>query len=197
MKNRRNLMTKSKIRTISLAKQRSLTRSERIEKSLGIKERFFEWFDLTNISFFHYFRSIEEKNEVETSFIIKELRQKPFSIRTVAPRVNFEEKILEHIEVNRDTRFETNHWGITEPAGNELMDEKEIDLVLVPLLCFDKRGFRVGYGGGYYDKFLSRCRKDCLKIGLSFFEPIEEIEDIKPHDIGLDYCVTPEKTWNF
>ena len=190
-------MNKTELRKIYLDRQKSLTKSERIEKSLAIKEKFFESFDLSSISVFHYFHSIEEKGEVETSFIINDLWRKHFLIKTGAPRVNFEEKILEHIEVNRNTRFETNHWGISEPVGDELIDEKEIDLVVVPLLCFDKRGFRVGYGGGFYDKSLSRCRDDCLKIGLSFFKPIEEIEDVKDHDVALGSCVTPDRVYEF
>ena len=67
----------------------------------------------------------------------------------------------------------------------------------MPLLCCDRRGFRVGYGKGFYDKFLSRCRPDCLKIGLSFFEPTEIIADINDYDVKLDYCVTPENRYKF
>jgi len=64
--------------------------------------------------------------------------------------------------------------------------------VLVPLLCFDRRGHRVGYGRGYYDRFLARCRHDCKKIGLSFFEPLAEIDDVHEGDVELNYCVTPD-----
>lgn len=44
---------------------------------------------------------------------------------------------------------------------------------------------------------MSLCREDCLKIGLSFFEPVDEIEDIHEFDVKLDYCITPEKIWEF
>ena len=81
--------------------------------------------------------------------------------------------------------------------GVELIDEKEIDLVLVPLLCFDKKGFRVGYGKGFYDRFLSKCRSDVLKIGLSYFKPVEKIEDVRDFDVALDYCITPKGVWHF
>ncbi|MDH3493028.1 MAG: 5-formyltetrahydrofolate cyclo-ligase, partial [Acidobacteriota bacterium] len=72
-----------------------------------------------------------------------------------------------------------------------------LDFVLVPLLCFDRRGHRVGYGGGYYDRFLAKVRPDCLKIGLSFFGPVDEIEDVHEGDIRLDYCVMPERIYDF
>ena len=73
----------------------------------------------------------------------------------------------------------------------------EIDLVLVPLLAFDKNGYRVGYGKGYYDKFLSNCRPDVIKIGLSFFDAVDEIEDIDDYDLPLNFCVTPQRLYDF
>ena len=73
------------------------------------------------------------------------------------------------------TKLTVNRWHILEPTGNETVEIGKLDAVLVPLLCFDERGFRVGYGKGFYDKFLKNCRRDCLKIGLSYFTPVEEI----------------------
>ncbi len=159
-------MIKSKLRKIYLAKQKSLSEPERREKSIQIKERFFANFDLQEINVLHLFLSIAEKGEIETSFIFDELRAKFPQIRTVVPRVDFVEDHLEHLEFNAETKLKTNHWGIKEPVGNDFIGETEIDLVLVPMLCFDERGFRVGHGKGYYDKFLSLCREDCLKIGV-------------------------------
>jgi 5-formyltetrahydrofolate cyclo-ligase len=64
-------------------------------------------------------------------------------------------------------------------------------------LCFDLRGFRVGYGKGFYDRFLKKCRADCKKIGLSFFEPVKEISDIEEFDVALNFAVTPQEIYNF
>lgn len=72
-----------------------------------------------------------------------------------------------------------------------------LDAVLVPLIAFDARGFRVGYGKGFYDRFLKTCRADCLKIGLSLFPPVEKIADTADFDVKLDACATPEKIWRF
>jgi len=90
-----------------------------------------------------------------------------------------------------------NAFGIAEPSAGEIVEPGEIDLALVPLLAFDQHGYRVGYGKGYYDKFLSQCREDVIKIGLSFFEPVDEIGDINQFDIPLNYCVTPQKVYEF
>ncbi len=72
-----------------------------------------------------------------------------------------------------------------------------IDWVLVPLLAFDRRGHRVGYGKGFYDRFLAGCRSDARKIGLSLFAPVVAIDDIGSQDVALDAVVTPDRVWTF
>ena len=99
--------------------------------------------------------------------------------------------------VDDDTAFAVNKYGVEEPIDGIDMFPSEIDMVIVPLLCFDKKGYRVGYGKGYYDRFLQQCRKDCIKIGFSYFEAIDQIEDVNKHDVKLDYCITPETIYQF
>ena len=86
--------------------------------------------------------------------------------------------------------------AVREPAGTGI-PPTEIDAVLVPGLCFDQMGHRVGYGKGYYDKFLSQCRPDCIKIGLSLFPLIDMIDGVGPHDVALDDCITPATLISF
>ena len=64
-------------------------------------------------------------------------------------------------------------------------------------MIFDHQGHRVGYGKGYYDRFLGECNRYTLKVGLSFFDPVSKIEDIDTNDIALDYAVTPRETYAF
>lgn len=94
------------------------------------------------------------------------------------------------------TIFEANKFGIDEPIDGLPMFPEEIDMVFVPLLAFDKTGNRVGYGKGYYDRFLKECREDIIKIGFSFFEA-EEAIDINAFDVKLDYCITPITIYSF
>ena len=84
-----------------------------------------------------------------------------------------------------------------EPAGGKPVSEDQIDVVIVPLLVFDEKGNRVGYGKGFYDRFLSRCREDVIKIGLSFFDAEKRIDDTDEFDIPLTYCITPGKIYEF
>jgi 5-formyltetrahydrofolate cyclo-ligase len=99
--------------------------------------------------------------------------------------------------VDDDTLFDKNEYGIDEPINGIDVYPSEIDLVIVPLLAFDKRGYRVGFGRGYYDRFLPRCRKDCIKIGFCYFDAIEKIEDANTNDVPLDFCITHEKIYVF
>jgi len=99
--------------------------------------------------------------------------------------------------VDDNTSFEVNKFGIEEPIDGIDMIPTEIDMFIVPLLGFDKKGHRVGYGKGCYDRFLKKCRKDCIKIGFSYFDAIEKIEDTDKYDIKLDYCITPERSFTF
>jgi 5-formyltetrahydrofolate cyclo-ligase len=104
---------------------------------------------------------------------------------------------LAHYQYDQQIELIKNEYGIDEPKSGNKVTENEIDMVLIPLLAFDRKGYRVGFGKGYYDKFLSRCRKDVLKVGLSFFEPVDAIEDITGYDIPMDFCITPKENFIF
>ena len=96
-----------------------------------------------------------------------------------------------------NTKIKKNEYNIPEPVDGIEVPSTKIDVVFVPLLAFDKKGHRVGYGKGFYDKFLSECKPDAIKIGLSFFEPEELITDVFESDVKLDYCVTPNSIHAF
>lgn len=186
-------MNKSELRKIYLAKQKNISPAQRTQKSILITNLFFQTFDLSQINFLHFFLSIEKFNEVNTSLIYKRLWREFPQIQTFVPRVDFQRNEIENLKFTPETKLEKNVWEIYEPSGTETIGAGKIDLVLVPLLCFDERGFRIGYGKGFYDKFLNGCRSDCLKIGLSYFAPIAEISDSREFDVRLDFCVTPQK----
>ena len=99
--------------------------------------------------------------------------------------------------VDDETLFENNKYGISEPVDAEIRVADEVDLIIVPLLAYDVRGHRVGYGKGYYDRFLRDCRDDVLKIGFSFFEPEQVIPEVNRYDVKLDYCITPHRIYSF
>jgi 5-formyltetrahydrofolate cyclo-ligase len=104
---------------------------------------------------------------------------------------------MTHFLLTDNTRIQKNEYNIPEPVDGLEVPATKIDVVFVPLLAFDKKGHRVGYGKGFYDKFLSECKPGTIKIGLSFFEPEELISDIFESDVILDYGVTPNVIYSF
>ena len=186
-------MTKAELRKIYLARQTKLSPFERKRKSERIAANFFQSFDLNGVNFLHCFAAIEKFNEIDTSLIFQKLWADFPQIETLLPRVNFQTGEIENLKYTGTTNLVKNIWEIYEPAETEMIETEKIDVVLVPLLCFDAQGFRVGYGKGFYDRLLKNCRAGCLKIGLSYFAPVKEIADAQDFDVKLDFCVTPQE----
>lgn len=188
-------MQKQDLRKEFLQKRKALTEQEVEGFSKKIHDWFFRSIPVHAYTTIHTFLPIKHHNEIDTWLIINTL-QKDFATNIVIPK-SHEDGRMTHYLLTKETVFEENKWKIPEPISNLQFPVSQIDLVLIPLLCFDKRGYRVGYGKGYYDRFLTDCRPDVLKIGLSIFEPIEQIKDINAYDISLDFCITPNKIWSF
>ena len=186
-------MTKSELRKTFLDRRKGMLSAETLEKSSQIADRFFENFDLTHVRVIHSFVSIERFNEIDTSVILTTVWKEHVQIETLIPRVNFKTGDIESLQFTSETLLAQNLWGISEPVHGEPVPADNIDMVLVPGLAFDKRGNRVGYGKGFYDRFLGRCRPDCIKIGLSFFGPVKKITGTWAGDITLDWLITPQR----
>jgi len=105
--------------------------------------------------------------------------------------------IMLPILVNDETEFEKNELGFNQPMTGMDISPVDIDLIIVPLLAFDKQGYRVGYGKGYYDRFLINCRADAIKIGFSYFAPVDAIADANQFDMPLNYCITHDAIYSF
>jgi 5-formyltetrahydrofolate cyclo-ligase len=99
--------------------------------------------------------------------------------------------------VEREGLFIKNRFNILEPISGAIIQPGQLDVIFVPLVAFDTRGYRVGYGKGYYDKYLSRCRPDTVKVGFSYFDAVEYIEDIDDFDVPLNFCITPQRIYEF
>ncbi|WP_269685994.1 5-formyltetrahydrofolate cyclo-ligase [Flavobacterium lacustre] len=146
-------------------------------------------------TYFHIFLPIEAHNEVNTEFILHLLSGKDKEI--VISKSDFETRNMTHFLLTDNTKIKKNEYNIPEPVDGIEVPAKKIEVVFIPLLAYDKLGNRVGYGKGFYDKFLSECQPETIKIGLSFFEPEKQITDIFETDVKLDYCVTPNAVFKF
>ena len=110
---------------------------------------------------------------------------------------DFSTREMTHFLLTDTTKIKKNNYDIPEPVDGLEVPVSKINVVFVPLLAFDKKGNRVGYGKGFYDQFLSKCNSKTLKIGVSFYEAETIISDTLSTDIQLNYCVTPTKVYNF
>ncbi len=177
---------KNQLKELILEKRNSLSKDEAIEKSKKIEENLF------NID--HYKKSktvmffVSFNSEVHTHEMIKEaLKNKT----VIIPKVVYKE-IEPSVIIDFDNLIPSEKFGILEPIEIMKTAYKNIDLVIVPGAVFDKQGHRIGYGFGYYDRFLAKVPK-AVKIGLAFdFQIIDKIPN-HAHDVPVDLIVTEER----
>jgi 5-formyltetrahydrofolate cyclo-ligase len=187
-------MLKKELRAKYKALRNQLSEIEIEEESLAIANEVLK-LPIWEKTYFHLFLPITEHKEVNTEFILHLLSGKDKEI--VVSKSDFETRNMIHFLLTDNTRIKKNEYNIPEPVDGLEVPATKIEVVFVPLLAFDKKGHRVGYGKGFYDKFLSECKPETLKIGLSFFEPEESISDIFENDVMLDYCVCPSGVYEF
>lgn len=188
-------MTKQELRKLYSKKRLNLSDSDYVRFSRMISDRFFTRNDLNTISTLNTFLPIVKNKEPDTWLMVKRLKQEFPHIRISIPRVS--EEALSCYYYEGPDQLKISSWGIPEPVRGSMVDPIQIDIVIVPLLAFDEKGHRVGYGKGYYDKFMRSCRPDCTKVGLSFFPPVTEIKDIFEADLPLDEVITPDAIYTF
>lgn len=187
-------MTKSELRNIYKSKRKALSQATVDDLSLKIANRLLQ-LNIWDASFYHVFLSITEQNEVNSDYLLNILSGKDKNI--AISKSDFGDFSMTHYLLTDNTTIKKNKYNIPEPLDGIEVPVEKIDVVFVPLLAFDKQGHRVGYGKGFYDRFLATCKPEALKIGLSFFEAEEDIKDVFESDIRLDYCATPHKTYKF
>lgn len=165
------------------------------EGSRKIAQQLAHWLDGTaDLEHFHLFFPIAKFNEVNT-FYIKDLLEGQGKVLYTS-QVNREGTQLDTLKLPLDAAFFLDEWGIPVPQESLRVSPSKVQVVLVPLLAYDRKGNRLGFGKGYYDNFLGSLPPSVIKIGLSFFSP-EELIPVESHDIPLNYCITPEQVWVF
>ena len=190
-------MTKAELRKFYLNERLSLSEGDLEKFNAAICDNFFAHIDLQNIKVLHSFIPMLNTKEPDTWKIINKIRRQIPRIKISVPKINLKSIEIENFYFVNEEQLKPNPWGIPEPEYGEPTKTEDIDLVLVPMLVADQQGHRVGYGKGFYDKFLATCRPSCLSVGLCFYEPIDRIDDINTFDMPLKYCATPAKVHRF
>jgi 5-formyltetrahydrofolate cyclo-ligase len=187
-------MLKKELRQKYKALRKQLSENELEEMSLAVANKLLK-LPIWEKSYFHIFLPITEHQEVNTEFILHLLSGKDKEI--IISKSDFETRKMTHFLLTDNTKIKKNEYNIPEPLDGIEVPSHKIEVVFVPLLAFDKKGHRVGYGKGFYDILLSECKPETIKIGLSFFDAEESITDVFEGDIQLDFCVTPNSIYSF
>lgn len=185
-------MNKTALRNKYIALRKGLNENEIENKSLAIANQALKM-PIWDKSFYHIFLSIQEKKEINTEYLLHILHGKD---KNVCVPVMKEDGHLEHILLQDNTQIKIANFGVPEPVDGIAIPANKMQVVFVPLMAYDSKGNRIGYGKGFYDKFLAQTTNNTLFIGLSFFAPEESIS-ADPHDMPLHYCITPEKIYTF
>ena len=186
-------MNKAQYRKKYKALRKQFTPEEREEASLQIANQLLS-LNIWQHEFYHIFLPIIKLGEINTEYILNILSGKDKNI--VLSKSDFEQRSMKHYLLTDNLIIKPNKWGIPEPQNGLEIKAQQLDVIFIPLLACDQNGNRLGYGKGFYDRFLSSCKPQTLKIGLNFFEP----EVSLPHnheDIPLTHCITPLKTYCF
>jgi len=187
---------KSDLRSIYLAKREALSSTEKAEIDVALLN-WVKQLPLQEVKVMHLFLPILAKNEIDTWPIIKYIWNNHQEITVVVPVSNFKSREMTSVVLTQTTEIVVNKWGIPEPMKGQShyqeIPPQEIDLVLVPLLAVDKTGQRVGYGAGFYDRFLETAKPTVITVGLSQFSILDEpISDVLPTDIAIQQVITPQ-----
>lgn len=187
-------MLKSELRKKYKALRQTLSSSQIEDDSMAIANQLLK-LPIWEYSFYHIFLAIEAQKEVNTDYILNILSGKDKNI--LISKSNFETGEMINFLLTDSTIIKKNEYNIPEPIDGIEINNNKIEIVFIPLLAYDTDGNRVGYGKGFYDKFLKQCKPETIKVGLSFFEAENKITDISIYDVKLDFCVTKNQILSF
>lgn len=189
------MISKANLRKIYKQKRLALDKEERINRMQQMLLHFDDWCKDKSFNLVMSYVSFEKFAEIEMSYFEESLKKKNKQIKFLYPKVIGDQMIA--IEPIDNSGFEHSQFGVKEHKEYHETSIDELDLILVPLLIIDQSGQRVGYGKGFYDRFLSQKKNTTISMGLSLFEPIEKIEDVHQGDIPLEFCITPQSLLTF
>src|SRR5699024_2124432 len=180
---------KVELRTKLRSRRKSISRINFNKWSKQIRQKLRKQEEFRAAAVFHCYVSINERREVDTHPLIKEVLAE--GQRVVVPRTNFNEQKLSHFSLQSFDHLQLSKWCGLEPTGGKQISEKELELVIVPMVGADEDGYRIGYGGGFYDRFLSETH--CPSIGLCFEQNVVPELPVEPFDIPLNKIITEKR----
>lgn len=191
------VMTKAALRAEFLQRRVALAEKERSRLDDLILILFQQWYWPDQLQTVLSYWPLKERAEPNTFLLTDFMEFRIPELRLCYPVIKAKASVMEARLVDMDTDYVKNQYGIAEPKTGEVITPIELDMVLVPLLAVDKKGYRLGYGKGFYDRYLAQVRTDCYTLGISYFEPIETIPELDEFDLPLNGCITPHALYEF
>ena len=179
---------KQRLRAHYLEIRSGIPPGEYAAKSAAIRERILSWDLMQTIQTVHLYLAIRERNEVDTHPLIPEFLSRGLQVAVPVIQPGHQ---LKHVTINPNTIFREGRWSVMEPANGTEITPDALDLILVPMVAGDAAKQRIGYGKGFYDRFLEQTQ--AVKAGLLFectrfsgYFPSES------HDHPLDVLITEQ-----
>ncbi len=188
------MMTKDALREKYMQRRRELSPKQLEEISEAVCHMVFSKYQLEGKKI-SLFLPIERQKEINTYRIWEKAIS--FDAQVAVPKSNFKTNEMKQVLFESKDQLEISEFGIPEPKKGRVIAAEHFDFVFVPLLAIDKKGNRVGYGKGFYDRFLKKCSPRCTFIGLSHFDELEAEIESEFHDIKLNACITPNNIYRF
>jgi 5-formyltetrahydrofolate cyclo-ligase len=188
MKSKKDIRKEILDTRIGLIKDEVVKRSIRITEKLTSLERFKE----SKIIMAY----MDFKNEVMTGLLTEHcLKLEKTLAFPLIESFQGIKKICAYEPNDHKNALKLGAFGILEPVRqlSRKIDPKEIDMVVVPGVAFDTKGYRIGYGAGYYDVFLKEVKDECFKVGIAFELQVVENIPKEEHDVSLDAIVTESR----
>lgn len=182
--------TKDAIRQEFMARRMALSDAEWQRRSQAVAQHVITAFDWQGPEVAHLFIPLLDRRELDTWHLIRSLWTK--NITVVVPVSDFQTKTMRSARLQPNTPLTKKKYGLLEPTAPEWIADEEITWVGVPLLAISKQGHRLGYGGGFYDRFLATLAPTVRSLGLSLETPVKELPGVENHDIPVQGCVNPE-----
>ena len=161
-------MTKKELRDQYRQKRLAITGKEKtkLDDLLLIQ---FQHLSFSDVAVLLTYAPMQHTAEPDVHLCERYLQHQVPGLQVAYPVVDFATHTMQAMLVTEDTPFVQNLYKIEEPAGGTIIQPEGIDMIFIPMLVCDKQGQRIGYGKGFYDRYLNQCHETVLKIGFSYF----------------------------
>jgi 5-formyltetrahydrofolate cyclo-ligase len=180
---------KQSIRQQLLARRRNMSEEAFHIKSEAITKRLKKLAEFKRAGVIHCYVSMNERREVDTHPLIKDMLSS--SRKVVVPVMQMKTGALKHIRLGSFDELQPNKWHVLEPVVGEEISIEQLELIIVPMAGGDHQKNRIGYGAGFYDRFLQNAR--CVSIGLLFECCLIEKLPVEPFDMPLSKLITEKQ----